>query len=48
MNDGISGVNREDGSVNCSTSGGTFGEDSGNGDILNVCYTFKINNFFLK
>ena len=36
-------MNREDGLVNCSTSDDTFGENSGNSDILNVCYTFKIN-----
>ena len=47
MNDSISDENREDGLVNCSTSDGTFGENNGNGDILNVFYTFKIN-FFLK
>ena len=40
MNDSISDVNREDGLVNCSTNDGTFGEKSGNGDILNVCYIF--------
>lgn len=43
MNDSISDMNREDGLVNCSTSDDTFGENSGNSDILNVCYTFKIN-----
>ena len=48
MNDTISDVNREDGLVNCSTSDGTFGDNSGNGDILNVSYTFKINKFFFK
>ena len=47
MNDSISDVNREDGLVNCSTSDGTFGENNGNGDILNVCHTLK-NFFFLK
>ena len=46
LNDGISDENREDGLVNCSTSDGTFGENNGNGEILNVCYTFKINLFF--
>ena len=46
MNDSISDVNRKDGLVNCSTSDGTFGENSGNSDILNVCYNFKVKNFF--
>ena len=46
MNDSISDVNR-DGLVNCSTSDGTFGENSGNVDILNVSYNFEII-FFLK
>ena len=47
MDGSISDVNREDGLVNCSTSDGTFGENSGNGDILNVSYNFEIN-FFLN
>ena len=47
MNDSISDENREDGLVNSSTNDGTFGENNGNGDILKVCYTFRIN-FFLK
>ena len=46
MNDSISDENREDGLVNSSTNDGTFGENNGNGDILNVCYTFRINFFF--
>ena len=41
MNDSISDVNREDGLVNCSTLDGTFGENSGNGDRLNVSYNLK-------
>ena len=48
MNDSISDENREDGLVNSSTNDGTFGENNGNGDILNVCYTFRIFFFFLK
>ena len=46
MNDSISDENREDGLVNSSTNDGTFGENNGNGDILNVCYTFRIIFFF--
>ena len=45
MNNSISDVNGEDGLVNCSTSDGAFGENSANGDILNVSYNFEINCF---
>ena len=46
MNDSISDENREDGLVNSSRNDGTFRENNGNGDILNVCYTFIIIFFF--